>query len=126
MLRFKKLLYSETQVSNKQMGKIKSPLDLIMKSSYRGLKEMRIDSLLKGGIYEPSLDILLNWSDMRSGFGYKLLAKISNSPSQRNGNLNHRTGLASLRHKFSITTVRESSVNNILKYTNTYRGDNDR
>ena len=38
MLRFKKLLYSETQVSNKQMGKIKSPLDLIMKSSYRGVE----------------------------------------------------------------------------------------
>ena len=30
----------------------------------------------KGGIYEPSLDIPLNWSDMRSGFGYKLLSEI--------------------------------------------------
>ena len=80
----------------------------------------------KGGIYEPSSDIPLNRSDMLSVFGYKLLAKISNSPSQWNGNRNHRTGLASLRPKFSITTVRESSVNNILKYTNTYRGDNDR
>ena len=80
----------------------------------------------EGRICEPSSDIPPNWSDMRSVFGYELLAKISNSPSQRNGNLNHRTGLASLRPKFSITTVRGSSVNNILKYTNTYRGDNDR
>ena len=34
MLRFEKLLCYETQVSNKHMGKIKSPLDLIMKNSY--------------------------------------------------------------------------------------------
>ena len=30
---------------------------------------------LKGGIYEPSLDTPLNWSDMRSMFGYKLLSE---------------------------------------------------
>jgi|GEM_PF-6114941 len=30
---------------------------------------------LKGG-NEPSSDISLNWSDMRSGFGYKLLDDI--------------------------------------------------
>lgn len=28
---------------------------------------------LKGSIKEPSLDIPLNWRDMRSAFGYKLL-----------------------------------------------------
>jgi len=31
---------------------------------------------LKGGIYEPSSDITLNRSDMRSVFGYKLLYVI--------------------------------------------------
>ena len=30
----------------------------------------------KGGIYEPSLDISLNPGDMRSVFGYMLLAEI--------------------------------------------------
>lgn len=30
----------------------------------------------KGGIYEPSSDISLNWSNMRSVFGYKLLGEI--------------------------------------------------
>jgi hypothetical protein len=30
----------------------------------------------QGGIYEPSSDIQLNWSDMRSMFGYKLLPEI--------------------------------------------------
>ena len=31
---------------------------------------------LKGGIKEPSLDIPLNWRDMRSEFEYKLLGDI--------------------------------------------------
>ena len=31
---------------------------------------------LKGVIYEPSSDIPLNWGDMRSMFGYKLLSEI--------------------------------------------------
>jgi len=31
----------------------------------------------KGGIYEPSSDIPLNWCDMRSVFGHKLLSVIS-------------------------------------------------
>lgn len=31
---------------------------------------------LKGGIKEPSLDIPLNWRDMRSKFEYKLLGDI--------------------------------------------------
>ena len=31
---------------------------------------------LKGGICEPSSDIPLNWSDMRSEFGYKLLGAM--------------------------------------------------
>ncbi len=35
--------------------------------------------LSKEDIYEPSLDIPLNWSDMRSMFGYKLLSEISES-----------------------------------------------
>jgi hypothetical protein len=30
----------------------------------------------QGGIYRPSSDISLNWSDMRSGFGYKLLSEM--------------------------------------------------
>ena len=30
---------------------------------------------LKGGISEPSLDIPLNWREMRSKFGYNLLAE---------------------------------------------------
>ena len=32
---------------------------------------------LKGGISEPSSDIPLNWRDMRSEFGYKLLYEIN-------------------------------------------------
>lgn len=31
---------------------------------------------LKGGLKEPSSDISLNWRDMRSEFGYKLLDDI--------------------------------------------------
>jgi hypothetical protein len=31
----------------------------------------------QGGIYEPGLDIPLNWSDMRSVFGYKVLCEIA-------------------------------------------------
>ena len=30
----------------------------------------------KGGMYEPNSDILPNWRDMRSMFGYKLLSAI--------------------------------------------------
>ena len=36
---------------------------------------------------------------MRTMFRYEMLAKISNSPSWRKGNLNYQTGLASLNHK---------------------------
>lgn len=32
---------------------------------------------LKRGIYEPSSDISLNWREMRSEFGYKLLGEIA-------------------------------------------------
>lgn len=31
----------------------------------------------QGGIYEPSSDIPLNWRDMRSVLGYKLLGEIT-------------------------------------------------
>ena len=34
---------------------------------------MTVKFQLNGGIYEPCSDISLNWSDMRSVFGYKLL-----------------------------------------------------
>ena len=47
-----------TRVSNRNVGEIKSPLDLIIKKSYielkMRLKEMKISSQLKGGIYEVS------------------------------------------------------------------------
>jgi hypothetical protein len=46
------------RVSNKNLRKIKSPLDLIIKKSYielkMRLKEMKISSQLKGGIYKVS------------------------------------------------------------------------
>jgi hypothetical protein len=46
------------RVSNKNLRKIKSLLDLIIKKSYielkMRLKEMKISSRLKGGIYEVS------------------------------------------------------------------------
>jgi|LGVE01.1.fsa_nt_gb hypothetical protein len=50
----------------------------------------------EGCICEPCSDIPPNWKDIRTMFVYKPLNKISNSPSLRNGNLNHRTGLTSL------------------------------
>ena len=36
----------------------------------------------EGCICEPCSDISTNWRDMRSGFGYKLLAKIFLLPSR--------------------------------------------
>jgi hypothetical protein len=51
-------------------------MHMVHLSKSREVKEMSGKFQLKGGIYEPSSDIPLNWRDMRNEFRYKLLYDI--------------------------------------------------
>ena len=54
---------------------------MVQQSEVSSCQEVKNDweVSVEGGISEPSSDILLNWRDMRSEFGYTMLGDIFRS-----------------------------------------------